>query len=56
MAVLKMYHMSPEKRYEMGRIGRKYFEKNFERNLLIDRLQILMTETVEEVKKCGFSS
>lgn len=36
--VLKMYHMTAEERMQMARQGRDYFDKNFERHTLIDRL------------------
>jgi glycosyltransferase involved in cell wall biosynthesis len=47
-AVLKMYRMTSEKRDSMGRRGRKYFEDNFEREKLLDRLTQLITELKEE--------
>jgi glycosyltransferase involved in cell wall biosynthesis len=47
-AVLKMYRMTSEKRDSMGRRGRKYFEDNFEREKLLDRLIQLITELKEE--------
>lgn len=37
-AVLKLYHMSDAQRGAMAKKGREYFEKNFERNMLLDRL------------------
>jgi glycosyltransferase involved in cell wall biosynthesis len=37
--VLKMYDMSEKDRQLMGKNGRIYFEKNFERNMLLDRLE-----------------
>jgi glycosyltransferase involved in cell wall biosynthesis len=43
-AVLKLYNMSETARKEMGRKGRSYFEKHFEREMLIDRLDGWMEE------------
>lgn len=37
--VLKLYNMTDENRKKMGFSGRDYFEKNFERKRLIDRLE-----------------
>ena len=37
-SVLRIYEMSAEERQRMGCNGRKYFEQNFERERLIDRL------------------
>ena len=45
-AVLKMYNMSGKEREEMGKRGRSYFEKHFEREMLIDRLDGWMKELV----------
>lgn len=38
-AVLKLYETPPEERAAMGRRGRAYFEKHFEREMLLDRLE-----------------
>jgi len=38
-AVLKLYNISEADRKEMGKKGRSYFEKHFEREMLIDRLE-----------------
>jgi colanic acid biosynthesis glycosyl transferase WcaI len=43
-AVVKMSRLSETDRKEMGRRGRKYFESEFERNMLMDRLEIIMKE------------
>jgi glycosyltransferase involved in cell wall biosynthesis len=40
--VLKMYQTSEEERESMGRHGREYFERHFEREMLLDRLEQLM--------------
>jgi len=37
-AVLKLYNMSARERKDMGQRGRNYFEKHFEREMLLDRL------------------
>ncbi len=37
-AVLKLYRMSEVERHAMGVKGRQYFESNFERNMLLERL------------------
>jgi len=38
-AVLKLYNMSGRERKDMGQKGRNYFEKHFEREMLLDRLE-----------------
>lgn len=40
---LKLYNMPKEILLEMGRNGRKYFESNFERDLLVNRLEEIFT-------------
>lgn len=47
-AVLEMYRARPEERAEMGRRGRAYFKKHFEREKLLDRLEGWMKELVGE--------
>ncbi len=42
-AILKLYRMSDAEREEMGRKGRRYFDANFEREMLLDRLEGWMT-------------
>lgn len=44
--VLDLYRMSPEERERMGERGRAYFEANFEREKLLDRLEGWMSELV----------
>lgn len=46
-AAMKMYRMTPAERAAIGRSGRRYFEDNFEREKLIDRLTQLMTDLKE---------
>ena len=43
-AVLAMYRMPEADRLSMGNRGRKYFEENFKREKLLDRLDIWMTD------------
>lgn len=50
-AVLAMYQLSEEKRSEMGRAGRIYFEAQFERDMLVDRLEEWMINLVDENSK-----
>jgi len=40
--VLEMYHMEKSRLQEMGQNGRHYFENNFERTMLIDKLDNLL--------------
>ena len=42
--VLAMYRLSKSQRRAMGLRGRGYFEKHFEREMLLDRLEALMQE------------
>lgn len=53
-AVLTMYHMPEAGREEMGKRGREYCESNFERNMLIARLEKWMQELSKKGKidKC----
>lgn len=52
-AVLNMYRMSPDRRAAMGASGRSYFLANFERNLLLDRLDRQMKEFISNgVRPC----
>jgi glycosyltransferase involved in cell wall biosynthesis len=44
--VLKMYHMTTDERARMARQGRAYFEDNFERHMLLDRLDGWFSELV----------
>ena len=43
-AVLKMYNASEADRNEMGKKGRSYFEKHFEREMLLNRVEGWMKE------------
>lgn len=51
-AALALYHMPAERRQTMGQKGRAYFEANFEREMLLDRLQGWM-RNVCEGKPCA---
>jgi glycosyltransferase involved in cell wall biosynthesis len=42
--IIKMYRMSPLDRQVMGTRGRSYFERHFERKMLLDRLEELMAK------------
>ena len=50
-AVLKLYRMSPKERQEMGEKGRAYFEINFQRERLLDRLEEWVQE-LASTKQC----
>jgi glycosyltransferase involved in cell wall biosynthesis len=52
-AVLTMYSMSETEREAMGLRGRDYFEKQFERTMLLDRLEKWMKEVLEGVRQCA---
>jgi glycosyltransferase involved in cell wall biosynthesis len=47
-AIQKLYAMSENERGEMGKRGRAYFERNFEREMLLDRLEELMVELLSQ--------
>jgi len=47
-AVLKLHNMSKVERKEMGKKGRSYFEKHFERETLLDRLEGWMKTLISE--------
>lgn len=47
-AVLNMYRMTPDERASMGASGRSYFLANFERNMLLDRLDKQMKEFISK--------
>ena len=49
--VLAMYRMSQEQRDKMGRCGRKFYEANFDRDMLISRLEGWMDEVCPHVAK-----
>lgn len=41
-AILKLYNLSPDERKQMGFNARKYFEKEFERESLLSKLEIIL--------------
>jgi glycosyltransferase involved in cell wall biosynthesis len=47
-AVLKMYRISAEERAQLGANGLQYFKQNFERNILLDRLDKLLNDLKEK--------
>ena len=47
-AIFKMYNMFETDREEMGRNGRRYFEKNFDREMLLEKLEGWMRELVSQ--------
>lgn len=49
-AVLKMYQLPDEERKTMGQRGRAYFMKEFERTMLLDRMESMMKELLEKSK------
>ena len=51
-AVLKLYQMSPEERQKMGEKGRAYYEANFQRERLLDKLEGWMRE-IAGTKPCA---
>ena len=52
-AVLALYSMPKKEREAMGLRGREYFEKHFERTMLLGRLEQWMHELREEVGQCA---
>jgi colanic acid biosynthesis glycosyl transferase WcaI len=53
-AVLKLYLMPPSEREAMGENGRRYFLQEFERDVLLVRLDSWMKELVGKSSKCAF--
>jgi glycosyltransferase involved in cell wall biosynthesis len=51
--VLELYRMSASEREAMGARGRAYFERRFERGMLVKRLATLMEEAARERAACG---
>jgi glycosyltransferase involved in cell wall biosynthesis len=50
--VMRLHGMSKEELDKMGQSGRKYFEKHFERNMLVDRFENLLNHFPRENFKC----
>lgn len=42
-AIKKMYLLSPNQQLELGENGRNYFEKEFEREMLVDKLELILS-------------
>ena len=53
-AVLALYRMPASERNRMGERGRAYFETQFERGILLQRLCRCIHDTVDENKQCAF--
>jgi colanic acid biosynthesis glycosyl transferase WcaI len=53
-AVLAFYRMPVSERKRMGDQGRVYFETEFERGILLQRLCRCIDDTVNENKQCAF--
>jgi colanic acid biosynthesis glycosyl transferase WcaI len=51
-AVLRLYQTPKSERLAMGEKGRQYFERNFERNLLLDRIESWMLD-ITGAKACA---
>lgn len=45
-AISKLYYSSLEEREQFGMNGRKYFEKEFEREILLDKLESILNENI----------
>ena len=52
-AVLKMYKVPGTERREMGLQGRHYFEANFERRMLLERLDHWLNDLVRQPDQCA---
>lgn len=52
-AVLELSTMPAEQREAMGRLGREYFLKEFERDMLLDRLESYMGTAVAQRQPCA---
>jgi len=53
-AVMSLFRMDRTARDAMGQRGRDYFNHNFERNMLLDRLEGWMRELRGEIEPCAF--
>ncbi len=49
-AVLKIKNLSADERNQMGQNGRKYFEKYFERSVVVDQIEKILFEQTESLK------
>jgi glycosyltransferase involved in cell wall biosynthesis len=55
-SILTMYQMPKKEREEMGKRGKAYCDANFEREMLIDKLEGLMKECVQQKHNMGLKS
>jgi len=55
-SILAMYQMPKEKRETMGKQGKAYCDANFEREMLIDKLEGLMMECIQQERIRGLKS
>jgi glycosyltransferase involved in cell wall biosynthesis len=51
-ALIKLYEMTPTQRVEMGQLGRKYAEENFDLIKLVDRMEKVLWQAVNERNTC----
>ncbi|HIJ94479.1 MAG TPA: glycosyltransferase family 4 protein [Desulfuromonadales bacterium] len=47
-AIMTMYHMPKDEREAMGKNGKDYCEENFDRDKLLNRLEVWMQELIQE--------
>ncbi len=52
-SVLAMYRMSKQEREAMGKSGKLYCDTNFERGMLLDKLEVLMQECIQQAYSKG---
>ena len=52
-AVMTMYKVPASERQNMGLRGRRYFEANFERQMLLDRLDRWLHDVVRQPDRCA---
>jgi glycosyltransferase involved in cell wall biosynthesis len=45
-ALIELYEMTPLQRVEMGQLGRKYAKENFDLIKLVDRMEVLLKESI----------
>jgi glycosyltransferase involved in cell wall biosynthesis len=49
-SVINLYNLPLEERKEIGKIGKRYCESNFDRNILIERLERWMGEVIQKIQ------
>lgn len=52
-AVMEMYRMTDAERRAMGTRGRRFFEANFERDMLLHRLDRWLAQVADEARTCA---